>query len=359
MRSILMFFVLAAPAFAGPGTWKVVEQGDRYDAGMKTEKKSGNAKKLEASAGALRSRVDTDAETDFTSADEGGAAQSDSTSWYTLSFAGSADTTDHRWKITSRVHGDGEGHAYANLDCDAWADTLQIIQVSGDDDNRALGQIAVDDTGGVSYSLGVPVGFRVSLNKKSRTRGQDVFSVDTAHSTCGPGKACRVRVDAWAQASLQADSTLGAGSALAWGTLRADLEMKGYCRLATGETINDRLLIDGVTHDGEPVNHLDGPSGGFTHADGVPTDQPTAAERNGTPEDPGTDAEDPDAGTTDPSTTEPDPGTADDPSTTEPDPGTSDDPSTTEPDPDPTDPSTTDPSTTDPGAGGDTTGDGP
>lgn len=283
MKTILMVLVLAAPALAGPGSWKAVLYGDAVLPTNRGGTCSGNAQKLDVLAHDLLTTIDAYAATDLFHADEAGSAWDTSTSWYSLEFCGSDEAVEHKWTITTVIKGAGSAETFVSLEGSAYADSLQVIQFVGDHDNCGVGQLAVDDSTGVSYSLMVPLGFSATLSKSARTQGEDSYGVKVPRATAGEGKVCRVRADASVEAAIGASCVVtNAGAWIAESTeLKADLTMTGTC-VYRGLKVEDTLRIEWVPAS-DPTATVEEPSGGVEEEDptDIPTDTPTDDEREG------------------------------------------------------------------------------
>ncbi|MCU0727650.1 MAG: hypothetical protein MUE73_17970 [Planctomycetes bacterium] len=279
MRSLIVILVLCAPLLAGPASWTAYEHGEAARAPADPGRYGGNAAKLCARTGPFVAYVNAFAITDPLSADQSGAGSGSTTNWYSLGFTGAADTTEHRWRITTRIYGPGNGYADGILDGTAWGECVLALEFSGDNENAACGQLAVDDSGGASVSLSVPAGFRVSLQKSARAKETDVYSVDSPKTTVGPGKVCRVRVSTSAEVRVAAQSVIGISSVYVTGVLHGDLTMTGTCRVGD-DRVEDRFTVEPKIPD-ILESEFDPPTGGVEQGEPKPPDLPTDEEREG------------------------------------------------------------------------------
>lgn len=285
MRTLLMILLIATPTLAQTRAdvgWRVIEQGGNLKHQPSMGFASGNAMVMEVYAEPLLTSVWAIASSDLFSANEDGVAMDSETVWYSLTFVGNkAETTKHKWKIESRIHGWGIATTFVALHGGCWADSLEIVKISGDHNNEGTGTLAVSDTGGASFSIGVPAGLSVRVGKTTRSRGTDSYRVDKEVASAGDGMVCRVRVDSWAKAHVAAKTLIGSAGSSAWGRLRADLVMTGSCVWKGIRYTDTFSTAEGPE---ETRTTTEPPTGGFGHEDGVPTDQPTDEERSGTGE---------------------------------------------------------------------------
>jgi hypothetical protein len=292
VRTVILIVVLAVPVYAGDGSWQAQETGPNVFIPATPAPPQGNASKMEVVAHSVLTDIDANASTDPLSADEDGVAEARDTTWFTLAFVGSDEKTrDHRWSITTKIHGNGLGTADTSLDGSGWGESVQQVKFAGDNTNEAMGQLAVQQNASVKVTIGLPQGVSITLDKGTRSKGTDVFKISQTKTTSGPGKCCRVRVDTFAKARCVATSGLGLAFVAVCGELRGSLEMTGTC-VIDDETVKDVLRI-GPQGTDDRASTTEPPSGGIEKdPDGTPTDEPTEAEREGEEEEPATDAED-------------------------------------------------------------------
>ena len=289
-RTILFILLLSAPAFAGAGDWKSYEQGASVVSGPTPGPSTGNATTF-ADAGAGNSIVEATAATGIFVANQSGTATDRCISWITLEFAGSEDATDHKWKIVAQMGGRGDGQAGGELIHSCWADSIQALEVSGDCELAGLACLGIEDSASATFSLSLPAGIRVTLGNQTRSHKEDAFVLKEVKATTGAGKICRVRLDSFAKTSVEVKGTLGASHAGLYGRIYTDVEMTGTCRLPSGDTVKDTFRLDRLSTDPR-WNRITEPNGGHEKQAGVPTDEPTEAEEDGTDEPPPVDAKD-------------------------------------------------------------------
>jgi hypothetical protein len=310
MRTILFVLALALPVTAGPGSWTAFEHGESARSPADEGHTGGNATRVCVRTGPFVAFVSAFAITDPLSEDQAGSGSGRTTNWYSLGFSGSAEATEHRWRITTWIHGSGDGTADGVIDGTAWGEAVLAVAFTGDNGNVACGQLAVDDSGGAAVSLTVPPGLRLDLQKRARSKETDVFVVDSTVTTTGSGKVCRVRVETAADVGLGAGSCLGVASAHLVGVLHGELLMTGTCRLGD-RRVEDRFGVEPVIRE----SVFDPPSGGVEQGELDPPDEPTEEEREGRlpgimePDEPD-DAEDVTTPTDDDGETDPRPGEA-------------------------------------------------
>jgi len=282
MRTLLIVLLLAAPALADPtpGSWKVTEHSGRARGPVQVGTPSGNADRMLAAAGALSVDHDTIAHTCLFKSDQNGNASASSNCWFSLVFVGSSKATDHRWEITTKVRGTGYGIADSDWEASCWAESLSIVQFSGDNANAGVGTLAVHDGAEAVFSIGVPSGFIVTVSEGARQKGQDDYAVAIPRHTAGKGKACRVRVRTYVAAAAGARSTISSALASTWGSLYGDLKMVGKCRLPDGTAVEDTFSVWEPEVEAEPEQEVTEPTGGVEYKPGdIPTDKPTDEER--------------------------------------------------------------------------------
>ncbi len=327
--SLVAFLAAPSPVAAkpGPGSWRGVHWRGPHTAAGKSD-----PDKLFVAAADLSSRMSATMGTGSYLPDQEARGSEGCTTWLGLEFVGSdEETTDHKWTITTLIHGLGEAKADADTDATAYLDSIQIVQFSGDHENVGLGQIAVEDSGPIRLALGIPPAFRVALDKTARTHKEDDFDVKVARTTQGKGKACRVRIDTWVEATGAVKSTVGNAALSAQAILAGDIEMTGSCVYKKTRVI-DRLT--GCEWPGfRTTDEYTPPSGGMRWVeDEIPADTPSDEEREGKKEElPTVDAKDLDPEDDDGGEASPTPTTGSD---EEPD-GTADPSSTPEETPDP------------------------
>ena len=274
MRTLLALLILAVPVMAGPGSWTATRYGSDETKKGTPGKTTGNATLMEVIANAVNTTVAALLMSGPISANEKGAGSAADTVWYELKFSGNKDTTNHFWAIETDIHGEGEADAEVTLQGSAWFESLQVISVTGDNTNSALGQLAVTDEGNTKIALSIPPRVSVALAQTSRSVGTSNFEAKRLKKTTGAGKICRIRVEADAVAQGVAKTIIGHASASGIGNLRCKLEMTGSCTVA-GKRVIDTFRISGVANNDLSSSVTEDPSGETeTKLGEVPTDDP-------------------------------------------------------------------------------------
>lgn len=293
MRVLFVLVLLSAATFAGDGSWTTVEQGASAAIPPMDQPATGNADKMGVRTGPLVAQVFARASTNPFCSDQGGSSSGVSTAWYSLLFSGSPGASEHRWRITTRIEGDGSGEAKASLLGSSWGECLLAMAFSGDNENADFGQLAVENAGGAAVSIGIPEGLRVALQKSARLVGVDTYRVDSPKTTVGPGKTCRVRVDTFAEACVSAKSVVAGGASVSLSAvLHGALTMTGTCRI--GEVRVEDVFRAEKAPTFSLESHLVPPTGGLDFGEGTPTDEPTGQERPVSPKTPAVDGGEPD-----------------------------------------------------------------
>jgi len=271
---------------ADPGVWKVIRFGPDPTVAAPAGTAAGNAKTMEVFAGASLTRVRAFAIDDILGLKQDGTAERDAEAWFTLKFCGSKLATNHKWEISTTVHGKGTALAGTNVDGHAWGESVQVVEYTGDNTNVLHGQLVVASSGSVGITVGFPAGFGITLEKQTRSQQNDVFDLKKQRSSAGPGKLCRVLVRTYAKAHVSAATLLGAASASLQGYLRGDLTMKGFCSVGEKECEDSFELDDDDTDTTYRLSHVKPPKGGSETETGTPPPTEPSDDERGTPAEP-------------------------------------------------------------------------
>jgi hypothetical protein len=290
-RALVVLILLCGTALAGPGSWQAEVHGSSPDRLAAAGGVDGSADQLLVTSGALVSFVLGEASTTLFASAQAASASSCSESWFTLRYVGSDETVNHRWRITTRIHGYGNGSAETVLDGSANGESVQAVVITGDNENGGAGILGVHDNGSVGFTLGFPAGPGISIDKRGKSLGTDTYVVDRTRTTTGPGKACRASSEVTSKARVSVASVVGSAFVHLRGELRCDLTMIGLCDYRDVRVEDVYRVTRAFLEPRRSVTEA--PSGGVTAGEGAPTATPTGEERDGETEDrPTVDADD-------------------------------------------------------------------
>lgn len=293
LRVSLIVLLLAGAVCAEPepdsavrkaGSWKATCWGTAPTASKLpegfNERKKATRNEMFVFAGATASLVDANLTTSLTEKDQKAKDDDSSTAWFGLAFAGSGRATDHTWSITTTIKGSGTAHAYSNGESSTWSESLQLIQISGDNTNTGGGQLAVEANEQLTLSISLPKTVRITFPKSSRTFKSDSFTESNTVTTSGSGKCCRIRVKSTAEAKGQATSIVSTASTWILASMDAEITMEGTAKIF-GIPVVDRFCLTDDPDD-KTAAAVTPPTGGCERGGNeAPTDSPTDEERKG------------------------------------------------------------------------------
>jgi len=269
VRVLFILFLLTGTALASPGhaSWKAEYWGENPAASQLPEKDA-DRNGVTVIAAATASYVDAYLTTAIDVSDQEESNDDESTAWFRLKFVGSPNATEHHWRIHTDIVGTGQAEAYSCFEASSWGESLQVVTITGDNENLGGGHLAVRANAKAGLSIVIPKSLKSIFTKSSRARALDKFTASFPKDSFGQGKSCAIQVDNSVEASGAACSVIQTSSFWIRAQIDAEIEMVGFCRFA-GINVKDRfrLLSD---DDDETKAAVTPPSGGIEAGEDEP-----------------------------------------------------------------------------------------